>query len=313
MSKDNGHPSSVRLVKVTPAQATKWLRDTIKNRQVRRAKVRQFAADMKAGKWHVTSETIKFSADGMLIDGQHRLLACIEADTPFETYVAKGIDITNALLAIDGGTPRSMADFLGITGYSDPALLAAAVRVANAVLLGQPHRSKGREMATDEPVGSRRVCVEWLGKHKAVFPIVQAVGRHRKDFAGVIPTSVIAGVATACAMVVDIDLAEEFVIKMATGEGEDSNSPLLKVRNRFVRDAVSKGEKMPQNQKVYLLLKAWNYWVTGEVMDKVHLAQSDDQMILQILGPDETLAKQHRTARSMKRITARKQARRKGK
>ena len=42
--------------------------------------------------WSLTGETIKFGTDGLLKDGQHRLYACIRANTPFDTHAIFGIN-----------------------------------------------------------------------------------------------------------------------------------------------------------------------------------------------------------------------------
>jgi hypothetical protein len=69
-----------RLISVTPELAAKWLELNDHNRGVVTARVDQYAADMRRGEWRVNGEAIKISADGKILDGQHRLLAVLEAD-----------------------------------------------------------------------------------------------------------------------------------------------------------------------------------------------------------------------------------------
>lgn len=104
---------------VTPALAAEWLKSNTRNRTVNKPKVRRFAAEILAGRWRVTHQGIAFGADGMLYDGQHRLLSIIEAATAIEIEVTRGLP-SSALDAIDyGGDTRSAADVLKIADGID--------------------------------------------------------------------------------------------------------------------------------------------------------------------------------------------------
>ena len=118
---------------VTPDMAIKWLdSDNDKNRTLREDYVRRLAADMIAGKWRGRNgESIGFDTNGRLVDGQHRLWACVQADTPFETLLVTGLDPedynTKGI-----GRPKNFSDFLGpVHGEKNVNLLAAAVRLVH--------------------------------------------------------------------------------------------------------------------------------------------------------------------------------------
>ncbi|HEY5050458.1 MAG TPA: hypothetical protein VII50_06125, partial [Acidothermaceae bacterium] len=64
---------------ITPAKAAEWLEANTTNRPVSRTVVRSFAEAMKRGEWIVTHQGIAFDVSGVLIDGQHRLAAVVEA------------------------------------------------------------------------------------------------------------------------------------------------------------------------------------------------------------------------------------------
>ena len=89
---------------ITPAMAQEWAGLNTRNRPVRYTKVAQFARDMTAGKWMLNGETIKIASDGTILDGQHRLYACIQAEVPFETVVIRGLPM-EAQDTIDTGAP----------------------------------------------------------------------------------------------------------------------------------------------------------------------------------------------------------------
>lgn len=116
---------------VTPEQATAWLdANTARNRKLKSWVVENYATAMRRGEWLLTGESLKF-ADGQLIDGQHRLTACVLAGVPFETVVIEDID-PGVFEVLDTGTKRTAGDALHIAGIEGGSRL-----VATAVALMQ--------------------------------------------------------------------------------------------------------------------------------------------------------------------------------
>lgn len=78
---------------ITPEIASKYLEKNTNNyRNVRQDRVNAYAVDMKNGNWKNNGEAIVFGTDGILKNGQHRLMACVKSNTPFETLVIRGCD-----------------------------------------------------------------------------------------------------------------------------------------------------------------------------------------------------------------------------
>ena len=121
-----GTINEAELKTITPEEAARILENNTHNRQCRQTVVKRYARQMAAGEWRLTGETIKIAADGSLLDGQHRLLACIEAATPFDAYIVTGLD-PGVFDVIDSGVPRRTADALHVKGEKSTALLAAVL------------------------------------------------------------------------------------------------------------------------------------------------------------------------------------------
>ena len=82
-----------KLENITPAKAVEYLKHNTNNyRKLSRAKYKQYAEDMRAGKWQPNGEAIIFGEDGILKDGQHRLAAIIEANKTVQIAVIRGVD-----------------------------------------------------------------------------------------------------------------------------------------------------------------------------------------------------------------------------
>ena len=97
----------VAPMQVTPAMAANWLENAnVKNRKISDLHVKRLARDMKEGRWVQTHEGIAFDPNGVLLDGQHRLWAIIEADVTIAMYIWFNVS-PQALLVIGSGKPGS--------------------------------------------------------------------------------------------------------------------------------------------------------------------------------------------------------------
>ena len=106
---------NVKLITITPEMAEEMLTHNIANRKVNQANVNRIAADMATGNYKLNGETIKVAPNGEILDGQHRLLACIKSGMPFTTYIVYNVE-RKLVGTIDMGKGRSVADSLNVMG-----------------------------------------------------------------------------------------------------------------------------------------------------------------------------------------------------
>src|SRR4051794_38653242 len=97
------------------------------NRPLSKSTVRAFAEAMRRGDLQVTHQGIAFDNHGVLVDGQHRLAAIIEADLPVEMTVFTEVE-PDTFDVLDTGKRRNAADVMAIEGEKSTTLLAAMVR-----------------------------------------------------------------------------------------------------------------------------------------------------------------------------------------
>lgn len=100
---------------ITPETAARYLESNLGNRKMRAHKIKQFASDMKNGRWMLTHQGIAFFDDGGLMDGQHRLAAVVESGVPVRMVVMRGFGRIVAH-AIDSGTKRNEVDAERLNG-----------------------------------------------------------------------------------------------------------------------------------------------------------------------------------------------------
>lgn len=123
---------SASVVMVDPATAQRWLDRNTHNRPLSPGLVTLYARDMKAGKWQITGEAVKFAADGTMLDGQHRCAAVVKSGVTVPMFVVRGLSV-DVQSAMDTGRKRSASDALHLTGEKNTSSLAGGARYAIGV------------------------------------------------------------------------------------------------------------------------------------------------------------------------------------
>lgn len=139
---------SVTIERITPSVAAKMLETNTHNRSLNRFE--SVSKALENGEWSLNGATIVFSEDGVLLDGQHRLIACVRTGVPFDTIVVRGIG-QRQQMTMDVGTKRKVADFLKLDGYTDSALLASignGIYRADTLGLAESFTRAGAERGT---------------------------------------------------------------------------------------------------------------------------------------------------------------------
>lgn len=97
------------------------------NRDLSWSRIKQYAQDMKTGRWVINGETIKIDENGQLIDGQHRLHAVIESGNIVNMEFSFNIS-HSAITTIDTGKSRTGSDVLKMTGVENTTVINTALR-----------------------------------------------------------------------------------------------------------------------------------------------------------------------------------------
>lgn len=101
--------------KISPILAQAYLDKNCINRNPSIKRVNTYARDMENGNWKLNGETIIFDEDGKLINGQHRLMAVIQANVPVDFLVVRGVQRDATLQ--DRGRNRSAIDAMLMNGF----------------------------------------------------------------------------------------------------------------------------------------------------------------------------------------------------
>lgn len=240
---------------ITPDIAREMLEKNINNRNLRKARVQQYAVDMAEGRWQVTGEAIKFNGSA-LIDGQHRLAACVKAEASFRTLVVRQLpEGVNDVL--DQGMPRSIADVLHWHGGKSGTQVAAAARALLVLKSGHP------PVAGSQVSGygiTRQVITDFaLANHERLSEMINF--SRRNDF-GANHTAV-AVFLFLVGDLLDDETPEEFIATTASGAQLNEGDPRLALRNWMVKSggALRRSTTLPDHLAV--VIRAWGAYVEG--------------------------------------------------
>ncbi len=247
----NPPENSIRM-EITPSRAADMLKYNIGNRPCTATKVKLYARQMESGDWRYTRVPIIFSDAGRLIDGQHRLNACLESETPITADVAFGA-ADESFAFIDVGKGRSAADIFAINQVQNAATMASATGWVCRYEQGKIYQSNKGAITAAE------LYDEYL-KHPDLqrsFNPGAEFGRSR-----LAPPSMMVALHYICAQKCRRD-ADAFFGIACEGMGAQSKSdPAFELHKRLIKNAISQ-EKLPSNVLAGLTLTAWNRYRDG--------------------------------------------------
>lgn len=250
----NNHDQKVSVVTITPEAAQEILeKANTHNRRLKGALLQALVQEVKRGEWRLNGEAVIFDEHGNLLDGQHRLEACVKAETPFETYVVEGVSAPDQV-TIDSGVSRSAADALRLAGYPNEMVLGGLCRISLAyeqqVSLNniKLQAREAVEMANRDPNLSRSVNDMPSMKLRSTFALIHYIAGIKHN---------------------NPDMSLDFIHGCHTGHMLPAGDPRLALRNRLhAQQSIVATANTPRLLS-YLTVRAWNGFFNDEEIYKL--------------------------------------------
>lgn len=258
-------PSGVvyELVYVTPEIADRWLDLNTGNRNLRREVVDKIGRDLKNNRFLENGDAVRFSANGDLLDGQHRLHAMVESQAPAWLLVVSNLP-ASARDTVDDGTKRTMADRFHFHGEAEPKTLASVVR--KAILWEHGHKYQ-----TGRFQPSALESFEFLDQHPELREAAKAGDHHRK--AKLLPASTI-GLCWWLFDKLDSGQCVEFFDRLGDGAMLAKGHAVLTLRDRL-KELNTKPGRSPERHVLAMTIKAWNYFRGGKDLNALRFAEHE--------------------------------------
>lgn len=264
------------VVTITPAIAAAWLEANKSNRPVRRKHVQFLANEIKAGNWKLNGQAVIIAENEDILDGQHRLLAVIEAGKAIDTLVIYGVE-RDAFSTIDTGAVRTSSDALYLYFQDIPACTIQCVATAAQWCY---RLERGFLLMRDRL--SNTDAIEYVKKHQSLLQCAETIQTFPRENR---PLSLGIG----CALYEMFSrkhggLASSFVAALYTGENVTRSDPEWQLRHAFMRDS-QRSTKLPPTAKIRMCVKGWNYRrrAVPEVTAQMIAIRTDDEQKVRIL------------------------------
>lgn len=233
---------------VGPKKAEQWLTDRFgANRPPRTSHVSNMAKAMRNGAWALNGEALKFDWDGMLRDGQHRLMAIVESGATITTVVIRGLDPA-VFPTMDQGAKRSGADHVAVLGKENYAMLGAALSMLRRYERGD----LASTVATDRHVTGPEV-VETLER----YPGIEASTAFAHACSHVLSPSQVCFFHFVFSAK-NKPLADDFFTRLGNGLGLTATDPVYHLRERLLSSKADRTKKLTPKYQMAIIIKAWN-------------------------------------------------------
>jgi hypothetical protein len=240
-------------------------RDSL-NRPIRKRKLEEMIADMKANRWMMNGETIKIGTNGDVLDGQHRLNACVLSNSAFTCIIV--YDLPKEIFeTIDSGTSRTLADLLYLESFSGARVVASAAPYVYWWKNLKANDRKKFKITGGIYRPARNDLFHYVlneTKTKLWDRSAKQGGRVRE----VCPRSV--GAAAHYLMSEQSrQKADAFFEMFATGAGMVTDKhPILTLRSRLIKDKNKTVQTSP-TEKFMWVMRAWQAFREGEQLTRI--------------------------------------------
>lgn len=211
--------------------------------------VSSYAAAMWRGEWQLNGSTIVVARTGELNDGQHRCLACIEADVAVPVSIVFGVE-RETRTTLDQGRARSPGDILAMIGETNTNIMATYLQFRFMLDAGRPMNDR---VTQDELLVALKKFPNFHEHHHAIT----GYAKRQRLSAGYI-----AGAHGLC-VEANSEAAARFAEMVCTGVGiPNVNSPAARLR-RIYEDVRAKEVRTTRTEHAALWVKGFNNFCRG--------------------------------------------------
>jgi len=239
--KDYIREVSISKVMITPEMARSLLENNPINRTPPKTKVNEYASDMLSGDFLFAGHTVCLSKERKLLDGQQRLMACVQSDTPFYTILVENLP-EDIIRVIDSGKKRTYSDQLKMDGHKKPGLLAASIKMLTLIARKNP-KDAGYYTTTQ--------LNQVLKKHPF---IVDSVDRGSNTFKKADP--ILSAIHYIANYTGHEHKADQFIETWKGGVKNYENDPIVYIREKLYED-LGKVKKMTTVTRMRYIMYSW--------------------------------------------------------
>lgn len=258
---------------ITPKRAEEILAKNTSNRKVNEAGVLFIKRAITSGQFKYNGESIIIAKDGTLLDGQHRLMACVQTDTPIDVELIEGVD-NDVMPTIDTGTARTAAHVFQIMDIKNGAVVSAGIRnILTDIRLKRGIRKNGNRTTKI----SNMEILDFYNENKELMDLLGAFSVHQVNIGTkLITSSKLMALVYLLSTISDGKIVIDFFREVLSGiRIRESNLAHL-LRKKLIDNKIS-NTKFSEDIEIRLIIKAFYKYADNEVSKLLKL--STDEII----------------------------------
>jgi len=259
------------LVTITPQIAEKLLEMSDKRHQrtINQQHVIFLAREMSKGNFSFNGDSIRQDQDGNIIDGQHRLAACVSSGIQFNTLFVKGLDTEQISTINTGQRNRSNADVLEIVKkkkYKYANQIAACVKLIRKLELNHLNQNADKKV---NAYTSSTDFLEFCDNHPEIFDFVEMEMRLYANGDKIIYPSLF----LACKwhlQKLNQKAANKFFQLLSDGIGLNVDHPVYKLRKKLISHNLKKS-RLTMKDIILSIYRTWNAFMNDEILSRIQI------------------------------------------
>lgn len=249
------HENNVISVReLTPINAAKILDSkNLSNRNINNDRISEYSEAMKAGEWQFNGDPIRFTSDGILSDGQHRLTAVVRSGLPQTFLVIENME-KETRLTLDAGKVRNGGDTLAINlgvKSGDAGTISGAIK-----LYAKYGNAKGLSTGRTQALTNTQVAYSYKKNQSLITECLTWIKENTKIKGSLLPRCellFIMMVTYERSKLESIDFLNMFF--NCLNISETCPESLL---TQYLLEINMKTRKVTQNEKLCTCIKTWN-------------------------------------------------------
>jgi len=252
---------------ISPSTAQSYLAKNLNNRPLNKKRVNALASAIQRGEWELNGAAIRFSDEGILLDGQHRLAAISKSGETVQSLVVYDLPAETFDTIDVGMASRTAGDVLAMRGEKNYNALAAATRLS--ILwrnTGNPFNGNPESIPTVKQIES------YVDENPSIRDHMTLVGHN-----GWAKKYMTFRIGVFCAHAFGIsNIGQEkdrFFSMLETGEKSQKHCPVFLLRDVLMEDKNAR-DRMPEKYRCALIFKAYKKLVYVEPTKNLRVRMS---------------------------------------
>lgn len=259
------------VVVITPEKAQKMLEKNTSNRPVSPSNLKFLCQQLRNDKWMLNGESVKLSKTSKILDGQHRLMACVKENKSFETLLTTGIN-EESMHTMDTGKNRSASDVLSLTyGGKYNALTSSIIRFVIYFNYGKYSINSG---AKNLDIADNTDILRFVELHPDIFDFASMINSFFYKSDKVLTKQLVGGIWWILSKQKGApkEVISKFFNQILFGDNLDRDSPVFLFRKRLIEIKMKTAVYKPtMKQLIWTTFKVWNYYNSGKKVNRLRL------------------------------------------